>query len=121
MTRNPQLFAWLLICTLIGPTAGCTSMKTMPLATPPSTPPFPSIRAGDIVEVETRDGRRTRFIVLRIDGDTLLSEDGNHYRRDEIVRLQRQSFSGWKTALLVGAVVYGAVYTLFALLFTGAL
>ena len=121
MIRIPRVFALLLVCTFIGSAAGCTSMKTMPLATSPPTPPFPGISAGDTVEVETRDRRRTRFIVLRIEGDTLLSDDGHRYRRDEIVRIHRQSFSAWKTAFLVGAVVYGAVYTLFALLFTGNL
>lgn len=83
--------------------------------------PGENISAGDTVEVETRNGRRTRFVVQRVDGDTLLSEEGERYSRDELVQVRREAFSRWKTALLIGAVVYGAVYTLVALAFTGIL
>jgi uncharacterized lipoprotein YajG len=90
--------------------AGCTSMRTIHPVTEPATPIFDSVKVGDTVVVQTRDGRRDRFVVRQIDGDAIVSEQGVRYTRADISQLQRRSVSTWKTVLLVGAAVYAAVY-----------
>ena len=106
MTR---LLVCLIACSLATAAAGCTSMKTVPLATAPVLSPFEAVQAGDVVRVETRDGRRARFTVQQVDGDLLVADTGARYRRDDVVRLQRRSFSALRTAVLVGAALVGLV------------
>src|SRR5215203_3942409 len=109
MNTINRMIVCLLVCGVGANTVGCTSLKTMHPVTDPATPTFGSVKAGDTVIVEMRDGRRARFVVEQVDGDAIVSKDGVRYGRSEISRLQRQSFSGWKTALLVvglsGAVI----------------
>ena len=82
--------------------AGCTSMRTVPLAGSPPAPVLEAVQAGDTVIVETRDGRRHRFVVGQVDGEAVVAEGGARYERADIVRLQRRSFSAVRTALLLG-------------------
>jgi hypothetical protein len=55
------------------------------------------LKAGDTVRVETADGRRKRFIVEQIDGETIIGPKGQRYTRAEVVRVERESFSASKT------------------------
>jgi hypothetical protein len=102
---NPRYPACLLACVLAISTAGCTSLKTVRLTDPPPTAPFETVRVGDTVRIETRDGERHQFQVRQIDGYVLVSETGHRYPHREIVRLQRRSVSIARTALLVGGVL----------------
>jgi hypothetical protein len=104
--RVTRLFAYLLALGVVTSAAGCTSMKTIHPTAPPSAPPFHGVQAGDIVRVETRDGRHDRFTVQQIDGDVLVADTGARYALADIVRLQRRSFSPVRTALLVGGALF---------------
>jgi len=109
MNTINRMIVCLLVCSVAANTVGCTSLKTIHPLKNPATPTFGTVMPGDTVVVEMRDGRRARFVVEQVDGDAVVSKDGVRYGRSEISRLQRQSFSGWKTALLVvglsGAVI----------------
>jgi hypothetical protein len=112
--RDPQagmtrLLVFLIACGLVtSAAAGCTSMKTIrPAGDPPSAPPFHGVQAGDIVSVETRDGRRDRFTVQQIDGDVLVADTGARYPHADIVQLRRRTFSPVRTALLIGGAAFG--------------
>ena len=113
MTISQRLTAGVLAISLVT-TVGCTSMKTIHPSTIPAPPTFENIKEGDTVIVHTRDGQRVRFVVQRVDGDTLIAPDGVRYRASEITQLQRRSFSGGRTALLVGGVVAGVILLLAA-------
>ena len=120
MTTHQRLVGCLLMSSLAATSIGCTSMRTIPPATEPAAPTFGRVKAGDTVLVELRDGRRERFVVQRVDGDVIVSMDGVRYTRSDIARLQRQSFSLPRTALLVlgiyaayMAVVIAVVYAKF--------
>jgi len=88
-------------------------MKTINVATRPDTPVFGAVKAGDMVLIETRDGRHDRFVVQQVDGDTILAPGGMRYPAGDITRLQRRSFSGGKTSLLVGGIFAG-LFVMFA-------
>jgi hypothetical protein len=63
------------------------------------------LRPGDDVRVTFRDGRRVRFEVQAVDDKGLVAKDGARYEADDILLVERRSFSGVKTAILVGAGV----------------
>ena len=107
MSLRYRIIACLVICTLTAATTGCTSMKTIRLNADPAASPFGTVKVGGTVEVATRDGRRERFVVQGIEGDAIVSPSGVRYTSSDIARLQRRSFSGWKTAGLVGGVYMG--------------
>lgn len=104
MTR---LLVYLVACGLVTSAAGCTSMKTLRPTGSPSAPPFHGVQAGDLVSVETRDGRHDRFTVQQIDGDVLVADTGARYALADVVRLRRRSFSPVRTALLIGGALFG--------------
>lgn len=87
--------------------AGCTSMKTIRPASP-GEPPFGPVQAGDIVVVQTREGVSARFVVKKIDDEALIAADRRHYARSDLLRVQRKTLSGWKTAVLIAGVGAGA-------------
>ena len=83
-------------------------MKTIKPAAP-GAPAFGTVKAGDTVQVRTQDGRSRRFVVQQVDGENLLAADGTRFTRSEIARLQRESFSAWRTAVLAGGIVVAAI------------
>ena len=115
MSLTHRIFACLLACTMATASTDCTSMKPIRLNADPAAPPFGKVKAGDTVDVETRDGRRERFVVQQIDGDAIVSPSGLRYSSREITRLHRRSFSGWKTLALAGGVYVGAMVIVAAL------
>jgi hypothetical protein len=112
MRLNQRIIACFLLCSVAATTVGCTSMRTIHPLTDPATSRFGGVKGGDTVVVEMRDGRRARFVVQQTDADAIVSKDGVRYGHSEIARLQRRSFSGWKTAFLVGGVFTGAFMVL---------
>ena len=108
-------FRSFLACVLIGclvPLGACSSMKTIQLAATPSGPRYVPLEAGDTVIVETRDGERWRFVVQDVAGDVIVAPGGVRYERENVVRVQRKSFSGPKTAGLIAGIVGGYVLLL---------
>jgi hypothetical protein len=98
----------LLFVALVVPVAsGCTTMRpigrTANLSQP--SPSIWTLRPGDDVRVTFRDGRRVRFEVQAVDDKGLVAKDGARYEADDILLVERRSFSGVKTAILVGAGV----------------
>lgn len=87
-------------------------MKTIRPVSTPGAPTWGKLKAGDTVVVETPDGKRWRFIVHQIDGDTIVAPGGQRYSQNEIVRLQRRSFSAPKTAGMVAGIVGGTYLAL---------
>ncbi len=114
MPLHRRIIACLMTCTLIAASAGCTSMKSIRLNSAPTASPFGKVNAGDTVEVETRDGRRERFVVQQIEGDAIISPTGARYTVAGITRLKRRSFSGPKTTLLAGGIFAGVFVVLAA-------
>jgi hypothetical protein len=98
-----RLIAAVLVGVLTFP--GCTSMKTIRPASP-GEPPFGPVQTGDTVAVQTRDGVFARFVVRQIDGETLIAADGRRYVRSDLLRVQRKTFSGLKTAGLIAGGVF---------------
>ena len=90
---------------------GCAQLQNVPLTKSEQGVARPAVQAGDNVVVTTRDGAKHRFQVTSADAEAL---QGEHDRINytEMTRLDVQKkgemhFS--KTALIVGAVVLGAV------------
>jgi hypothetical protein len=108
-------FVALALVTALLPLTACTSMKTIP-ASSPGAPTYGPLKAGDTVRVQTADGQTKRFIVQQIDGETIIGPEGQRYTRTEVVRLERKSFSGPKTACLTAGIVFGGLYLLAAIL-----
>jgi hypothetical protein len=86
---------------------GCTTVQTIRPASP-GEPPFGSLQAGDTVVVVTRSGERSTFVVQRIDGDALIAPYGRRYDRSDLALVERQAFSGKKTAGLIALIAGGA-------------
>lgn len=120
MVTYQRLVACVLLCTFAMSTVACTSMKTIRPITQPGASTFGTLKAGDTVDVQTRDGRRVRFVVQQVDGDAIIAPDGVRYTSAEIAELKRRSFSGPKTAGLVAGIV-GGVFVLAAAAVASAL
>jgi len=88
-------------------TTGCTTVRTISPAGVPAA--VPHIRAGDTVIVRTTDDRRERFVVERVEGDTVVSTTGVRYARTVVVAVERRGFSPLRTTLLIAGLV-GAVF-----------
>ena len=117
--RHGLILATLLCLVCLGVmTTGCSSMKAVRLHSGASTP-FGPLRAGDEVTVVTRDGRTVRFVVAEIAGEEIVARSGGRYHRDDILRLERKTFSLGKTALLAGGI-YLAVAAVVGLAFAAA-
>ena len=99
----------LLVCSLcVGlSTTGCSSMRIVRLQSGGSAP-FGPIKAGDEVTVLTRGGQTDRIVVAEIAGEEIVARSGTRYHRNDIVKLERKSFSLPRTALLVGGIYLGA-------------
>jgi hypothetical protein len=76
---------------------GCTSMQRIRVAAP-NEPTYGQVQPGDTVIVQKPDGKRWRFVVEQIEGDTIIARGGTRFPRQDIVHLWRRSFSGPKTA-----------------------
>ena len=106
----PRALRTLLVCALIGciaPFGACSSMKALQPVTTPGEPIYGPLKAGDTVVVETRDGEQWRFVVQEVDGEVIVAPGGVRYARQDIVRVQRKSFSGPKTFGLIAGIVGG--------------
>ena len=86
-------------------------MKRIQPATAPGQTVYGSLKPGDTVVVHGSDGEHGPFVVLRIDGDTIVGRGGTRFTRQEIVRLERRALSVPKTLVLIagiaGAIVVG--------------
>ena len=70
MTFHKRMTAGLVACCFAAASVGCTSMKTIHPKTihpysDPAAPTFGRLKAGDTVVLQTRDGRRERFVVQK--------------------------------------------------------
>ena len=101
-----RLLACVLIACLV-PLGACSSMKTIQPVTAPGAPTYGPLKAGDTVVVQTRDRERWRFVVEAIEGDVIVAPGGVRYEREELIAVQRKTFSGPKTAGLVAGIVGG--------------
>ena len=114
-----QLVFMLAACLLTTETMGCTSMKTIRPNSVPGSPAWGKLQVGDTVIVQIANRERWRFVVHQIDGDAIIAPNGRRFERSDIVRLQRKSFSGPKTAGLI-AGIFGAVYVLIGMAMAAA-
>jgi hypothetical protein len=99
--------AFIMLALLVGG-AGCTAMKTVKPQTDPSRPRFGSVKAGDSIVLQLRDGRRLEITVARMEAEAVVSAAGVRYPHADIVLMQKRSFSGLNTLALAGAVYRGA-------------
>ena len=120
MVTLQRALACVLLCSTAINAAGCTGMKMIRPVAHPGAATFGKLKAGDTVEVRTRDGRTTRFIVQQIDGDAIIAPDGVRYTSAEIAELKRRAFSGPKTVGLI-AGVFAGVFVLAAAAVASAL
>jgi hypothetical protein len=88
---------------------GCASKGGVAVGTP-NEPTYGQVKRGDTVMVEMPDGKRVRFVVEQIDGDTLVARGGRRFERKEIAHLWRYSFSKEKTA---SSIVIAGIVGLF--------
>jgi hypothetical protein len=83
-------------------------MKTVRPVTQPGTDTiFGALKAGDLVELRTVDGRTARFLVQQVEVDAIVAPDGVRYTQAEIAELKKRSFSGPKTAGLIAGICGG--------------
>ena len=96
--------------------AGCTTARAIPPAAAQVPSPVPTVRVGDTAVVHTTAGRRERFVVDRIEGDTIVSTTGVRYARTVIVHVERRASRPLRTTFLVlGAFAIVAAAALTAL------
>ena len=83
-------------------------MKTVrPVTQPGMGAMFGTVKAGDLVDLRTVDGRTARFIVQQVAADAVIAPDGVRYPHAEIAELKKRSFSGPKTAGLIAGICGG--------------
>lgn len=89
---------------------GCAQLQNVPLAQSEQGA-RPNVQVGDTVVVTTKDGARHKFQVLGVDADALRGQsDRVAYADMQKLGVEKQGdMHLGKTALIVGAVVLGAV------------
>jgi hypothetical protein len=110
------------VCALLIPAVvacGCTTMRVVQRPVAPgnidsAASGMASVRPGDEVRVTLRDGRQVRFEVLAVDSTGIVALDRSRYATPDILRVERRSFSGAKTAILLAAGVATFVLVLYA-------
>jgi hypothetical protein len=106
MKISPRLVTCLLTCSLLPLSVGCRAMRPVSLAADPAAPAFASIKVGETVDVETRAGKRIRFVVREVERDAIVSVEGARYTRAEIVQVKRRLISAKKTGWLAAGLLY---------------
>ncbi len=104
MIRN-RLIPLLLGTALVLFGAGCSTMLTLqggPAAYQSS------IKPGDTVKITTMDGRKLEFEVSDVNANGI-SGEGQAVSYDSIASIQKQQFSFWRTAFLVGGIIAAGV------------
>jgi hypothetical protein len=91
--------------------AACTTMKTIHPVTQTGGSPFAGVEAGDTVRVRMKDGEQRQFVVQQVDGNALVAPNGATFQREDIVRLQKRTFSGKRTAFLAGGIFAGVTWS----------
>jgi hypothetical protein len=108
MIASSQFIVCVLVCSVALTSAGCTSMKTVrPVTQPGVGAVFGTVKAGDLVDLRTVDGRTARFIVQQVEVEAIVAPDGVRYTHAEIAELKKRSFSGPKTAGLIAGICGG--------------
>jgi hypothetical protein len=90
---------------------GCAQLQNVPLAHSEQGVARPNVQVGDSVVVTTKDGARHKFQVLGVESDALRGQSDRVAYAD-MQKLDVEKAGGMhlsKTALIVGAVVIGAV------------
>ncbi len=96
------------LATVSALSTGCSTMRPVaPVSAPTAPPAFRKIALGDTVAVQMRDGRRDKFQVAAIDGDTLVSKAGGRYQRADMVQLEHERIDRKRTWFLVGGIAAG--------------
>ena len=114
MIRCERLVALLLVCSVGWASGGCTTMKRIRPASPGGqATTLGDLKGGDTVEVRTTSGQTARFVVLQIEGDTIIAPDGVRYANADILELKRRSFSMPRTVGLA-AGIFGGVFLIVA-------
>ena len=81
---------------------GCTTMRPVAAVNiDPAAAPLWGVKPGDRVRLTLRDGRRVSFEVYSLDAGGIVAIDRTRYETQEILAVERRSFSGAKTTLLV--------------------
>lgn len=80
--------------------AGCTTMNPVLHSGHDRTA---ALKVGDTIATTGRDGRASRFEIVRTTADEVCGPE-ECVRRSDIVGLEVQEFSAWKTTLLVAGV-----------------
>lgn len=90
---------------------GCAQLQNVPLARSEQGIARPNVQVGDAVVATTKDGTKHKFQVLGVEADALRGErDRVAYADMQTLGVQKQGdMHIGKTALIVGAVVIGAV------------
>ena len=92
-------------------TTGCTSLHNVPLAHSDQTIARPNVKVGESVVVTKKDGAKQKFTVTGVEDAALVGTNVRVAYAD-MASLDVQRAAGMhvgKTALIVGAVVVGAV------------
>jgi hypothetical protein len=74
-------------------------------------PPFARVAPGDAVVARLRDGGTARFVIDRIEGETVIATDGRRYQQSNLLSLRRNSSTGTgrKTVTIVAIAAGAAV------------
>lgn len=73
-----------------------------------------AVSPGDEVRITLRDGRRITVKVQTIDATGVVAVDRLRYEAADILTVERKSFSGPKTAILVAAGVAAFLFVAYA-------
>jgi hypothetical protein len=114
--------AILLVCALSMSSIASTGCSTMrPIARPVAPGNIDSgavgmwgVSPGDVVRITLRDGRRITVKVQTVDATGVVAVDRLRYEAADILTLERKSFSGPKTAILVAAGIAAFVLVAYA-------
>ncbi len=110
MNPNPWKRAAALFTIAAFLTTGCTSLQTVPLAQGAQGVARPDVKSGESVVVTKKDGSKQTFTVLKVEDDALVGHNTRvAYADMSSLEVKRADGNANKTALIVGAVVLGAV------------
>ena len=92
---------------------GCTQIRVVSPASPPTQPPRWLLKRGDHVRLQMTTGERIRITVRAVEADAIVATEGTRYNWADVQLIEHRAFSPMRTVgLAVG--IFIAVIVLLA-------
>ena len=91
---------------------GCTQMRVVSQASPPTQPPTWVLKRGDHVRLEMTTGERIRITVRGVQPDSIIATNGTRYNVADVRSIEHRTFSPTRTVVLAVGIFVAIIVLL---------